>query len=1564
MQLYLFYELYIIIVKHSSEMKLTQWPGGNYALHTSMFGCPEDVDYGWMSGYVNMTLLPKSRNMFWNDLDWFTFEPHILGPYTQQAIQINFCIMNSTTTATADNPWPAGNYCIYKASDICPIGFNEGSMTVRGYTYDLGGDLPDLQIDNSTDLTLMYCCREDGNADESIQLPHDFPFILFLGPTTEKCQEVDNMKWTLNGFYLVNEHLNFEYDGLHPNFSGHAVYHRHVGLPLCYYEPLRKRECVFKTDFGASYKGHKNITKSGRQCSLWEDNSSDFTTSTRWIGEFEENYCRKIDMGLKTPPGCYIGDEFESCDIPECEDDPEYLEIFGKGRSYNSAPSLSSKPASYAVDGLIVWFPVNHRYVGTYVSKNRWDFLTYGAYRCEENRNPRKSTIFRYQCKRPIIGQYVSVTNFDFTNENAKQGYYHFFEIEEIQVIGKSTMCGRQLGLISGDVYDYQLESSSRKDKEHLSNYGRLFFPETGWCSGSDDVSPWFIVDFIVPLKLQGVELQGIKDGSNTQFIDSFKIMYGNDRSNLTFYEDPIGTVKIFRINPMISALSIHQFIFNKEIYGRYLKVVPVDYKEACLKLEVIGCPKQVRRDLWCRDTKFDFGFEVLRYHSFWMAEHHDIERMSKTGIDLKQCFERCQNISCISFSSEYSDSRCTLHFGHKYTPEYHRWWIEGVNPGNVCYQRLCFKDFLEFNTCGGDVFLKNDNDESIILSPNFPFNYGQGLTCVWSIYSTMFIEIEIVSISLQRKILLSEMQKMSIYDINPGQCEDSLSIIDHDGYGKNILPNEDQLNGVKLLSASNKIKIQLTSCYQFQRNNQKSFELKVSTIDLPGCGGLDSCFKTCNQSSAYIYTPGFPIAYQPGEACFWKIEGTYGQFVKLTIINLDVTDDSSCEKSFISVYDIDLQGQAKSLGKFCKDNRPYETFISSWERLQIEFKAATDIPGSGGFLGKYNMDTFIQESFDVSNDSCPDNWHAFRNSCYSLQKKKFGITWIEAENECNNHNGHLVSIANISEMKFIHYLITVFKDNLEGDRAYIGLRKKTNGYTMRDYVWSDEKPLTFTAWFFDKSTGFAQPDGLENEQCSIIQLFSIHNINAWHDVACAYNKISNFICETEMISNVNDNIRNSINQVTARPDEILYLCNSGEYILNILICDSVIDCISGDDEQNCSSSCSNDQFTCDDGSCISISLHCDFIQHCQDGSDEQFCERRTCSTNEWQCKNMQCIPVHQRCDFVTNCYDKSDEILCEICGSESFQCYDQTCIPFSRVCDGVIDCSGLFHEDESEDCLKKTQHTCKDWYASGSKENGVYLIDLYLNDSASVECLFNEWENYTQITTIVHHDNEETVTATLDGYDIKPVYFASDAHIEVLKDIGKCSQSIGVYCHFSENRVYRSSKYGDIIDNKTPKNDCGCPFVGNCDSGVKRCNCGNEPYDWYTADNNEIRSDIGVIYNETQLPVKHTYTLPTTTYNKLHLGPLKCIEDFQISSNIFRCSGGQTVPSEVLCILDYDEKKEILGCRDLSHLTTCETSNCPPGYLKCTDSYCIPPNLLCNGVQDCPAGEDENGCS
>jgi hypothetical protein len=72
--------------------------------------------------------------------------------------------------------------------------------------------------------------------------------------------------------------------------------------------------------------------------------------------------------------------------------------------------------------------------------------------------------------------------------------------------------------------------------------------------------------------------------------------------------------------------------------------------------------------------------------------------------------------------------------------------------------------------------------------------------------------------------------------------------------------------------------------------------------------------------------------------------------------------------------------------------------------------------------------------------DDCPPQWHKYSHNCYIVHKKQYGITWIEAENECQSFGGHLVSIDGRSEMEFLHYLITVVVNGLDGDRAYIGM--------------------------------------------------------------------------------------------------------------------------------------------------------------------------------------------------------------------------------------------------------------------------------------------------------------------------------------------------------------------------------------------------------------------------------------------------------------------------------------------------------------------------------------------
>lgn len=72
--------------------------------------------------------------------------------------------------------------------------------------------------------------------------------------------------------------------------------------------------------------------------------------------------------------------------------------------------------------------------------------------------------------------------------------------------------------------------------------------------------------------------------------------------------------------------------------------------------------------------------------------------------------------------------------------------------------------------------------------------------------------------------------------------------------------------------------------------------------------------------------------------------------------------------------------------------------------------------------------------------EDCPPQWHKFAHSCYIVHNKQYGITWIDAENECQSFGGHLVSIGGRSEMEFLHYLITVVLNGLDGDEAYIGM--------------------------------------------------------------------------------------------------------------------------------------------------------------------------------------------------------------------------------------------------------------------------------------------------------------------------------------------------------------------------------------------------------------------------------------------------------------------------------------------------------------------------------------------
>ena len=99
----------------------------------------------------------------------------------------------------------------------------------------------------------------------------------------------------------------------------------------------------------------------------------------------------------------------------------------------------------------------------------------------------------------------------------------------------------------------------------------------------------------------------------------------------------------------------------------------------------------------------------------------------------------------------------------------------------------------------------------------------------------------------------------------------------------------------------------------------------------------------------------------------------------------------------------------------------------------------------------------------------------------------------------------------------------------------------------------------------------------------------------------------------------------------------------------------------------------------------------------------------------------------------------------------------------------------------------------------------------------------------------------------------------------------------------------------------------------------------------------------------------------------------LECNYQMKIISNLKEtryqqfslCNGftNETFPNLELCLLTRDQYGVTKHCNNTEHLHFCADFSCPNHY-KCLHSYCIPMHTVCDGVKDCPQGEDEAQCN
>ena len=63
------------------------------------------------------------------------------------------------------------------------------------------------------------------------------------------------------------------------------------------------------------------------------------------------------------------------------------------------------------------------------------------------------------------------------------------------------------------------------------------------------------------------------------------------------------------------------------------------------------------------------------------------------------------------------------------------------------------------------------------------------------------------------------------------------------------------------------------------------------------------------------------------------------------------------------------------------------------------------------------------------------------------------------------------------------------------------------------------------------------------------------------------------------------------------------------------------------------------------------------------------------------------------------------------------------------------------------------------------------------------------------------------------------------------------------------------------------------------------------------------------------------------------------------MTSNLIHCASGYQVEYKHRCILEYDERQDIMGCKDVTHIQNCQHFICTqPNYKKC------PNRLVRNG--------------
>ncbi|KAM9077004.1 LOW QUALITY PROTEIN: SCO-spondin-like [Megaptera novaeangliae] len=132
----------------------------------------------------------------------------------------------------------------------------------------------------------------------------------------------------------------------------------------------------------------------------------------------------------------------------------------------------------------------------------------------------------------------------------------------------------------------------------------------------------------------------------------------------------------------------------------------------------------------------------------------------------------------------------------------------------------------------------------------------------------------------------------------------------------------------------------------------------------------------------------------------------------------------------------------------------------------------------------------------------------------------------------------------------------------------------------------------------------------------------------------------------------------------------------SGHCVPHGWLCDYQDDRGDGSDEEGCATpGLGEGQMSCSSGHCLPLALICDGQDDCGGGTDEQGC---LCPQDSLACADGRCLPPALLCDGHPDFPDAADEESCQgqvNCTPGEVSCVDGACVGTIHLCDGICDC-------------------------------------------------------------------------------------------------------------------------------------------------------------------------------------------------------------------------------------------------------------------------------------------------